>query len=137
MNVDRLNFVGLEAAAAYRLRSSIVDLKYTVLHGSSNPTPGLQSEYAFNYPVHSATAGWSGTLPGGITTRTRIGALQRVGKNAYAVWDVYAARPKGYLRPFFQLTNLTNTHYEEINNVVMPGRTVIGGLEIAYPAKAN
>jgi iron complex outermembrane receptor protein len=53
------------------------------------------------------------------------------------VWDVYAARPKGYLRPFFQLTNLTNTHYEEINNVVMPGRTVIGGLEIAYPAKAN
>ena len=137
MNVDRLNFVGLEASAAYRLRASIVDLKYTALYGSGNPTPGLESEYAFNYPVHSATAGWSGTLPGGITARTRIGALQRVGKNAYAVWDVYAARSKGYLRPFFQLTNLTNTHYEEINNVVMPGRTVIGGLEIAYPAKAN
>jgi len=72
----------------------------------------------------------------GITTRTRNGALQRVGKNAYACGMFTAARPKGYLRPFFQLTNLTNTHYEEINNVVMPGRTVIGGLEIAYPAKS-
>jgi len=137
MNVDRLNFTGLETSATWRLHTSVLDLNYTALHGTSNPVPGLQSEYAFNYPVHSATAGWTGTLPGGIAARTRIGALQRVGKNAYAVWDVYASRPKGFVRPFLQLTNLTDTHYEEINNVVMPGRTVIGGLEIVYPSKAN
>jgi iron complex outermembrane receptor protein len=137
MNVDRLNFVGLETSASYRLRASSVDLKYTALRGSANPAPGLQSEYAFNYPVHSATAGWSGTLPGGIAARTRIGALQRVGKNAYAVWDVYAARSRGLVRPFLQLTNLTDTRYQEINNVMMPGRTAIGGLEIVVPSKVN
>lgn len=137
MNVDRLNFTGLETSASWRVRASVVDLKYTALHGSADPTPGLQSEYAFYYPVHSATAGWSGTLRGGIAARTRIGALQRVGENAYVVWDVYAARARGFVRPFLQLTNLTNTSYQEIRNVVMPGRTVIGGLEIAVPARLN
>ncbi len=75
------------------------------------------------------------TLPCHIAARTRIGAMQRLGQNAYAVWDLYAARSTGYVRPFLQLTNLTNTDYQEITGVVMPNRMALGGVEIAWPGK--
>ncbi len=132
LNVDRLNFTGLEASAAYRLHDSVLDLGYSALHGSGQPANDLQSKYAFNYPVHSATAGWTGMLPARISARTRIGVMQRLGQNPYAVWDVYAARTAGHLRPFLQLTNLTNASYQEIVGVVMPGRMAIGGVEIGW-----
>ena len=64
-----------------------------------------------------------------MSLRTRVGALQRVDRAAYAVWDVYAAATRGRLRPFVQFTNLTATRYQEIPGVVMPGRAVVGGLE--------
>jgi iron complex outermembrane receptor protein len=137
LNVDRLNFTGVETSVSFRLHDSMLDLSYTALHGSGQPANDLQSRYAFNYPSHSATAGWSGTLPGRIAARTRIGAMQRLGQNAYAVWDVYAARSTGYLRPFIQFTNLTNTNYQEITGVVMPGRMAIGGVEIDWPGKTR
>jgi iron complex outermembrane receptor protein len=132
LNVDRLNFTGVETSASYRLHGSVLDLSYSALHGSGQPASDLESKYAFNYPVHNATVGWTGMLPGGISARTRIGAMQRVGQNAYAVWDVYAARAAGHLRPFLQLTNLTNADYQEVTGVTMPGRTAIGGVEIGW-----
>lgn len=137
LNVDRLNFTGLEASAAYRLHDSVLDLSYSALHGSGQPANDLQSKYAFNYPVHNATLGWTGMFPGRISARTRIGVMQRLGQNPYAVWDVYAARSAGHLRPFLQLTNIANTNYQEIVGVIMPGRTAIGGVEIGWPSKAR
>ncbi|MDR3717308.1 MAG: TonB-dependent receptor [Bryobacteraceae bacterium] len=132
LNVDRLNFTGAEASARYRLHDSVLDVSYSALHGSAQPASDLQSKYAFNYPVHSATVGWTGMLPGGFSARTRFGVLQRVGQDSYAVWDLYAARSAGRLRPFLQLTNLTNADYQEVTGVVMPGRTAIGGVEIGW-----
>jgi len=137
LNVDRLNFTGVEASAGYRLHGSVLDLSYSALRGSAQPANDLQSRYAFNYPVHNATAGWTGMLPGRISARTRIGVMQRLGQTQYAVWDVYAARSAGHLRPFLQLTNLTNADYQEVAGVVMPGRTAIGGVEIGWPSKAR
>jgi iron complex outermembrane receptor protein len=137
LNVDRLNFTGIEASAALRLRDGVLDLSYAALHGSGQPASDLQSRYAFNYPSHSATVGWTGMLPGSIAARTRVGAMQRLGKNAYAVWDLYAARSTGHLRPFLQLTNLSNTNYQEIDGVVMPGRMALGGVEITWPGKTR
>jgi iron complex outermembrane recepter protein len=137
LNVDRLNFTGIETSMAVRLHDSTLDLSYSALRGSGQPANDLQSRYAFNYPVHSATVGWTGTLPGRIAARTRVGAMQRLGQNAYAVWDLYAARSTGYLRPFVQLTNLTNTNYQEVAGVVMPGRMALGGVEIIWPGKTR
>jgi iron complex outermembrane receptor protein len=34
------------------------------------------------------------------------------------------------IRPYVQLTNLTNTSYEEILGVNMPGRAAMAGVEI-------
>ncbi len=62
--------------------------------------------------------------------RSRLGAFKVIGRDAYAVWDLYAARSKGRIHPFVQLTNLTDTSYQEILGVAMPGREVVVGIEV-------
>jgi iron complex outermembrane receptor protein len=136
-NIHRLRFTGVEASAGYRFRSSVVDFSYTGLRGVSQALPGLQSKYVFNYPVHHAVAAWSGMLPGSIAARTRIGALRRLGRPAYATWDLFFARPAGCLRPFVQFANLNDARYEEIPGVAMPGRSVVGGVEMVWPRAAS
>ena len=110
-------------------------MSYSGLRGVSELAPGVYTRYAFNYPVHSAVATWSGRLPGGLTARTRLGALERRGRDSYAVWDVAVARSGGRWRPFLQLSNLTASRYEEIPGVAMPGRMLAGGLELVLAAK--
>ena len=34
------------------------------------------------------------------------------------------------MRPFLRFTNLTNADYQEILGVAMPGRGIVGGLEL-------
>lgn len=133
-NIQRLRFTGLETSAALRLRGGhMLDLAYTGLRGSSEPLPGLQSKYAFNYPVHHAVAGYTGLLPGRVALRTRIGALERLNRGSYATWDLSATRAIGRFRPYVQFTNLTNTRYQEIIGVVMQARTLIAGSEFVWP----
>ena len=72
---------------------------------------------------------------GGLTCRTailarsRVGALDRYGYKSYGLWDIYLARSTGRIHPFIQLTNLTNTSYQEVQMVAMPGRAVVLGVE--------
>ena len=51
----------------------------------------------------------------------------------YRVWDSSVARAVGRIRPYLQMTNLSNTGYEEIVNVRMPPRGFVGGFEIVLP----
>jgi iron complex outermembrane receptor protein len=136
-NIQRLRFTGVETSAGYRWRGHVFDFGYTGMSGVSAALPGLQSRYAFNYPVHQGVAGWSGALPGSIAARTRIGALKRLGRPAYATWDLFLARGAGHVRPFVQFANLNGARYEEIPGVAMPGRSVTGGLELVWPARAG
>jgi iron complex outermembrane receptor protein len=46
------------------------------------------------------------------------------------VWDIYLARNAGRIHPFVQLTNLTNTSYQEVQMVAMQGRAVVAGVEV-------
>jgi iron complex outermembrane receptor protein len=129
-NFQRLRFTGVEASATLRAREShLFEVSYTGLRGAREALAGVQSRYAFNYPTHLGVAGWQASLPGGIVARTRIGAVQRFARKPYAVADVYAARTRGRIHPFFQLTNLSDTVYEEIFGVRMPGRAVLAGVE--------
>jgi iron complex outermembrane receptor protein len=41
------------------------------------------------------------------------------------------------IRPYIQLANLSNTGYEEIPEVLMPSRSVIGGLEFVLRQKKH
>jgi iron complex outermembrane receptor protein len=130
-NFQRLRFTGVEASVRARLPGrSQVEFQYTGLRGAQNVLDGAMSKYVFNYPVHSGIATWQAALGSGVVARTRLGALQRFSRDPYAVWDVYGASTRGRVRPFVQLTNLTATRYEEIPRVAMPGRAIVGGLEL-------
>lgn len=130
MNVRSVNFTGLETSASVRAWRGQLDWSYTALRGAGAPLAGYESRYVFNYPVHQGVFGWTGNLPYGLMARTRVGGMERRGRGAWATWDVYAARNAGRVRPFVQFTNLTNTRYQQIVGVDMPGRAVIGGLEV-------
>lgn len=131
-NVQRLHFTGIETSASWRGRAQVLDWSYTALKGSAGPLPGFQSKYAFNYAVHSGVFSWTGTLPAGVAVRSRLGALERLGRGAYGVWDVSATKALGRLRPYVQFGNLSDTRYQEIVGVAMPGRSVVGGVELLW-----
>jgi iron complex outermembrane receptor protein len=130
-NFQELRFTGVEASVDLRLpKRQMVGLSYTGLRGAQAAVGTFQSKYVFNYPVHSGLLTWSGALPFGIVGRSRLGVLERLDRDPYAVWDVYGAISRGRVRPFLQLTNLTGAAYEEIPRVPMPGRAVVGGVEL-------
>jgi iron complex outermembrane receptor protein len=90
------------------------------------------SEYVFNYPVHNAAVSWQAAFGKGFLLRTRLWVLSRFARHPYALWDIYLADTKGHFTPFVQFTNVTNTHYEEIEGVAMPGRAAVIGAEWRY-----
>ena len=132
-NIDSLRFTGFEAVFRFQLASSQrVDVAYTGLYGAQEALNGQQSKYIFEYPVHSGTITWWGHLPQGIGTHLRIGVLDRYQRDPYPLIELSAERSFRYMRPFVQLTNLTNTGYEEIPGVRMPGRAAIAGMEFYW-----
>ena len=132
-NLTRLRFTGVEAK--WRLQLSArqrLDFLYTGLHGAQSVLGGMQSKYVFEYPVHSGTLTWWGELPGSIQTHLRLRTVQRFGRDVYPVLDLSASRELRFVKPYLQLTNLTNTGYEEIIGVRMPGRGAMVGLEFYW-----
>lgn len=128
-NITRLNFTGLEASAAWRRSAHVAEFSYTAMRASSTLPAGVFTKYVMNYPIHSGVISWTGSL-GGLTVRTRLGALERRARSPYAVWDAALAWRGRRVSPFLQAANLANTRYEEILRVPMPGRAFLAGLEI-------
>ena len=49
------------------------------------------------------------------------------------LWDIYAALPRGTrCTRYLQVSNATNTSYQSIPGVAMPGRTIVGGVEVVF-----
>jgi len=129
-NFQRLHFTGVELSTAWRRSNHVIDLSYTGLRGGQEARTGIFSRYSFNYPNHVGVAGWHSALGQGMVARTRIGAVQRFARDPYAVLDVYLARTTGRFHPFLHFTNLTDTVYQEIFGVPMPGRAAVVGIEV-------
>lgn len=125
LNIQNLHFSGVEAG----LQLGGLDLRYTGLRGTQDTIPLGATKYTFNYPRHSGVLSWHGMLGQSAVARTRIGVLYRIGGDRYALWDLSIAGARGHVRPFLQLSNITSTRYEEIQGVMMPGRSIIGGFE--------
>jgi len=135
-NIDRLQFTGFEAVFRFQISGSQrLDLAYTALHGAQEALRGEQSKYVFQYPVHSGTLTWWGHGPRRIDTHLRMGVLQRYQRDPYPLIELSAERSFRYVKPFVQLTNITNTGYEEIPGVRMPGRAAIAGMEFYWRGK--
>ncbi len=130
-NFQRLHFRGVEATADARLpKGELLGFDYTYLTGAQDLLTGIESRYVFNYPSNTALVRWTGTLPGHITARSRVGVTQRLFRDAYAVWDVSATGSYGRVHPYLQVSNMTGTRYQEILGVAMPGRGVIAGVDV-------
>jgi iron complex outermembrane receptor protein len=96
---------------------------------------GLQSEYVFNYPVQNAHLEWDAALGHLFTMRNSLQVAQRYGQSPYPVWDMALTRDSGLgrwsrVRPYLRLANLSNTGYQEIEGVAMPGRSITGGFSV-------
>jgi iron complex outermembrane receptor protein len=73
---------------------------------------------------------YQANLAGRVTLRTRVGILEQRQQDPYGLWDIDAAYTRGHVHPFLRLSNLTNASYQEIQGVAMPGRSVVGGVEL-------
>ncbi len=132
LNIDNLKFTGVESSLRLLLtRSQTLDLRYNWLLGVQDTVPIGYTKYAFNYPSDSAVVAWQASLPGGIVARSRLAVLNRRARDPYALWDLYLARSLGKVHPFIRVANITNTAYQEILGVPMPGREAMIGAEIS------
>ncbi len=130
-NFSRLRFTGVELSATVRAaRAQQLDFRYTGLRGAAEATAGVLSKYVFNYPTHTGLVSWEGAVGRGLIARARVGVTDRRARELYAVWDAGVAYARGHVRPFLQFTNLTAARYQEVLGVAMPGRCIVGGVEL-------
>jgi outer membrane cobalamin receptor len=131
-NLSGLHFGGVETALDWRLgHSQQLKASWTLLVGAQDALHGLQSEYVFNYPTNNGRVEWTWISSHGILVDSRLGVVQRFHADPYPVWDSSVARASGRMRPYLQMTNLSNTGYEEIVGVRMPGKSFVGGVEFS------
>jgi iron complex outermembrane receptor protein len=138
-NLSGLHFAGVESSATWiPVKSQTIRLAWTSLYGAQSALHGIESEYVFNYPVENAHLEWESALGKGFVISDRLQMAERHQQTPYPVWDVAIAREAGSgrwarYRPYLRLKNLSNTGYQEIQGVAMPGRSVSGGVSIRLP----
>lgn len=136
VNLSGLSFTGIETTATWTVtRNQTIRLAWTGLHGTQSALHGLESEYVFNYPVQNARFEWNAALGKLIVMRTTVQVAQRYQQDAYPVWGMALTRPGNadhmkWLTPYLRFENLSNTGYQEIQGVSMPGRSITGGFTI-------
>ncbi len=129
-NIARLRFTGVEASTTVvPARGQQISVSYEALTGAQQALGGLLSKYVFNYPAQSGVVAWHGGFRG-VVAEARLGVVKRLERPAYALVDVSAGYGTGRVHPFVRLTNLGNTSYQEIAGVAMPGRALMGGIEV-------
>jgi vitamin B12 transporter len=138
-NLSGLHFLGLESALTWvPAKSQRIQVAWTGLAGAQGSLNGLQSEYALNYPVQNIHATWTALLGHALTITNALEIAkpyQQPGNppwntSAYPVWNAALTHDAGRLRPYLRLGNLSNTGYQEINGVAMPGRSITGGISL-------
>ena len=135
-NIQRLNFTGAEFALRWQVaREQRIEVSYTMTHGSKPAVKNEEFLYAYNFPTHRAVVSWTGRLPGRVDSRVRVTTVQRYGQDVYGLLDCTVGRQFAHWKPYAQLTNLANTSYAELQGVRMPGRGVLGGVEMSWQAK--
>jgi iron complex outermembrane receptor protein len=139
VNLSGLHFAGVESSATWMpAKGQEVKVAWTGLIGAQPPLKGLQSEYALNYPVQNLHAIWTSALGHAVTVTNSVALAkpyQQTGitpwnTKAYPVWNAALTHDSGKIRPYLRLGNLSNTGYQEIRGVVMPGRSITGGVSI-------
>jgi iron complex outermembrane receptor protein len=130
-NLSGLRFAGVESNLTWiPARTQTVRISWTGLYGAQNALNGLQSEYVFNYPAQNIHASWTVVLGRVLAISNSVQLAQRYHQTMYPVWNAAFTHDSGRIRPYVRLANLSNTGYQEITGVVMPGRSITGGFAI-------
>ncbi len=138
MNINSINFTGVETSFGIRLpQHQQIDFSYTGLYGAQQALNGLESRYLFNYPVAEAVVAWQGTLPGKLIARSRVGVTSRYSRDPYGIWDADVGREFQHVAARLAFSNLSGTQYEEVQGVIMPGRSVIFGVDLYLRKKTR
>jgi iron complex outermembrane receptor protein len=137
-NLNGVTFNGVESAMDWRpIAGQSFRLGLTTLQGSQSALNGLQSEYVFNYPIQNAVAEWVGRWKSGLLLRQRVRVVNRVDRGVSPIWDASAVYEGKRVEPYLQLTNLSNTDYQEIVGVQMPTRAIVAGVQVELRRKGN
>jgi vitamin B12 transporter len=137
-NLNGVTFNGVESAMDWRpIAGQSFRLGLTTLQGSQSALNGLQSEYVFNYPIQNAVAEWVGRWKSGLLLRQRVRVVNRVDRGVSPIWDASAVYEGKRVEPYLQLTNLSNTDYQEIVGVQMPTRAIVAGIEVELRRRRN
>jgi len=138
-NLSGLRFIGIELSMTWApIKAQTIRIAWTGLAGVQASLNGLQSEYALNYPVENIHATWTALLKHNIAVTNAVEIAkpyQQAGIAAwnaspYPVWTANLTHDSGRIRPYLRLGNLSNTGYQEINGVAMPGRSISGGVAL-------
>jgi iron complex outermembrane receptor protein len=128
-NLPGLRFRGIESSVQWQpARSQSVRIAWTALIGAQDALHGQESKYVFNYPVNNVHAQWDCALGRWIAINNALQVAQRYHQTAYAVWNPGLSGTRGAWRPYVRLNNASDTVYQEISGVAMPGRSVVAGI---------
>ena len=130
MNIDNLDFTGVESALRLTLApGQTLDLRYSWLHGVQDTAANVYTKYTFNYPVDSAVVAWQAESAEAIPGAVPPGRFEPARPRPLRALGCLRRLQRGPGTSLLQISNLTNTSYQEILGVSMPGRTVVGGVE--------
>jgi iron complex outermembrane receptor protein len=130
-NLSGLRFVGVETSFTWvPAKNQNVHIAWTALYGAQGALHGLQSEYVFNYPVQNIHATWTAALGRALTLTNTVQLAQRYQQTVYPVWNAALTHETGRLQPYLRFANLSNTGYQEISGINMPGRSITGGVSL-------
>jgi len=139
VNLSGLRFAGVESSATWApAKGQRVQIAWTQLFGAQPPLNGLESEYALNYPIENIHATWTAALWHDLTVTNSVAIAmpyQQLSNppwndTAYPVWNAALTQTSWKLRPYLRLGNLSNTGYQEIRGIAMPGRSITGGVSL-------
>jgi iron complex outermembrane receptor protein len=130
-NLSGLHFRGVETSMSWiPTKTQSIRIGWTGLQGAQDALHGLQSQYIFNYPVENIHASWTSALGRSVTLNNTVQIAQRYKHTAYPVWNAALTHDSGRLRPYLRLSNVSNTGYQEIQGIAMPGRSIAGGFAL-------
>jgi iron complex outermembrane receptor protein len=130
-NLSGLRFAGVEASTTWKpSQAHTVQVSWTSLYGAQNALHGLESEYIFNYPVNNIHGLWAWAIAHSIVLTNMMQIAQSYQQTAYPVWNASLIRSGGIVEPYLRISNASNTGYQEITGIAMPGRAVVAGIII-------
>ena len=141
VNHTRLNSVGIEASAEYKVRRATFNISYSYIDQEKDLEQGVISQYALEYLRHKLVAGLYLPLYSDLWLKVSLRWQDRVGQytdfdgsvcdyEPYALADTRLSWQKPAYELYAEADNLLDTTYRDYGLVPQPGRWLIAGIRL-------